>query len=226
MIYLTKVYMVRHCEALGNVMRIFQGITDLDITEIGEKQLKCLEKRFENIELDKIYSSPLIRAYKTALAIKGNRSLEVEVLDGLTELNGGFVEGKPFLETFNAHPEMKDAWFNHPEDFAPEGGEAMRDAYVRSENAFWEIVKNNKSKTVAFATHGGVLRCILCRFMFNDITRLKDAPLLDNTAVCYLEVDDDFNVDLKYYNDSTHLPQDLIPQRSRLTAFMGNEVQK
>ncbi len=207
-------------------MRIFQGITDLDITEIGEKQLKCLEKRFLNIKIDKIYSSPLIRAYKTALAIKGEKNIVVEKFDGIKELNGGFVEGKPFIETFDAYPEMKDAWFNHPQDFAPKGGEPMRHAYERSENAFWEIVKNNKGKTIALASHGGILRCILCRFMFNDINRLIDAPLLENTAVCYLEIDDNFNVDLKYFNDISHLPKDLIPQRSRITAFMGNEVQK
>ena len=111
----------------------------------------------------RIAVTALERAYKTALAIKGNRDLEVVKFNEIKELNGGFVEGKPFIETFNAYPEMKDAWFNHPEDFAPEGGESMRDAYARSENAFWEIVKNNKGKTVAIASHGGVLRCILCR---------------------------------------------------------------
>jgi broad specificity phosphatase PhoE len=51
---MTKIYFVRHCEAEGNVKRIFQGLTDLDISELGAKQLKLLEKRFENIPLDKI----------------------------------------------------------------------------------------------------------------------------------------------------------------------------
>ncbi len=207
-------------------MRIFQGVTDLDITETGEKQLLCLQKRFENVQLDKIYSSPLIRAYKTALAIKGEQNVDIETYNDLVELNGGFVEGKPFMETFNAHPEMKDAWFNHPEDFAPRGGESMRSAYKRSEKAFWDIVKENKNKTVACASHGGILRCILCLLLYNDISRLNDAPLLDNTAVCYFEVDDNLNVDVKYYNDYSHLPEELIPQKNRLSAFMGNEVSK
>ena len=75
--------MVRHCEAEGNVKRIFQGISDLDITELGAKQLKYLEKRFENIPLDKIYSSPLIRTQKTAAAVKGTKDIEIEINDGL-----------------------------------------------------------------------------------------------------------------------------------------------
>ena len=55
MIKLTKIYFVRHCEAEGNVRRIFQGTTDLDITDLGTKQLEYIKKRFENIKFD--YSS-------------------------------------------------------------------------------------------------------------------------------------------------------------------------
>ena len=63
---MTSIYIVRHCEALGNVMRIFQGLTDLDISENGAKQLEYLKERFSGIQLDKVYSSPLIRTRKTA----------------------------------------------------------------------------------------------------------------------------------------------------------------
>ena len=40
---MTKIYIVRHCEAIGNVKRIFQGSTDLDISETGAKQLEYLK---------------------------------------------------------------------------------------------------------------------------------------------------------------------------------------
>lgn len=207
-------------------MRIFQGVTDTDITEIGQKQLNFLKKRFEDIHLDKIYSSPLIRTQKTAEAIKGKRNLDIEIMPEIIEINGGFFEGKPFKETFDAYPEMKDAWFNHPEDFAPDGGEKMRDAYERISNAFFKIVNDNKGKTVACATHGGIMRCLLCRLIYNDITKLKDTTWLDNTAVCYFEVDDGLNVSVKLINDYSHLPENLLSQKSRLSSFMQNEVTK
>ena len=59
---MTKIYFVRHCEALGNVMRIFQGSSDLDITEDGAKQLEYLEKRFQN--LAQRYKKKMIYARK------------------------------------------------------------------------------------------------------------------------------------------------------------------
>ena len=62
MINLTKIYFVRHCEATGNLNRTFQGSTNTDITDLGAKQLEKLSERFKEISLDKIYSSPLLRA--------------------------------------------------------------------------------------------------------------------------------------------------------------------
>ncbi len=213
--------MVRHCEAEGNVKRIFQGISDLDITELGAKQLKYLEKRFENIPLDKIYSSPLIRTQKTAAAVKGTKDIEIEINDGLIELNGGIVEGKPFKETFDSMPDLLDAWLNHPQDFHPEGGEYMSDAYERIWNTVLNIAKENKGKNIACTSHGGVIRCLNCRLLLGNIKELKNMAWSDNTAITLIEFDDNFKPNVVFANVTSHLPDDLILQKSRLSSFMG-----
>ena len=220
---MTEIYMVRHCEAMGNVKRLFQGTSDFDISETGEKQLEYLKNRFKDIKLDKVYTSPLIRARKTALAVIGDRSLEPIDEKGLIELDGGIVEGKPFKETFNSIPGLADAWDNHPEDFAPEGGEKMRDAYERIWNTVKKIAAENKGKAVACTTHGGVTRCLLCRLLKGDITKLKEMPWSENTAVTLIRFDDNLNPEVVFYNDTSHLPEGLIPKRSRLSSFMGKK---
>ena len=70
-------YLVRHCESLGNRENIFQGQLDLDISATGEKQLALLALRFRNIPIDAVYSSPLKRAYKTAEAVDLYHSLPI-----------------------------------------------------------------------------------------------------------------------------------------------------
>ncbi len=207
---LTKIYFVRHCEATGNLNRTFQGSSNTDITELGERQLVKLRERFNEIPLDKIYTSPLKRAQKTAIAIKGNRDIEIEVLDGIVELNGGIIEGKPVNVSFEKHPEYKDAWFNHPEDFAPENGEPMRDAYNRIEKAFWDLVEKHKGQTIACASHGGIIRCLECCILYNDITKLKELPFFGNTAIGLFEIDDNNNVTIKFTNDYSHLTPELF----------------
>lgn len=213
---MTKIYMVRHCEALGNVMRIFQGSTDLDISELGAKQLEFLKKRFENIKLDRVLSSPLLRARKTALAVIGDKSLELEINNNLIELHGGIVEGRTFQEAFNENPELLDAWNNHPEDFAPKNGEKMRDAYERIWNTIIDIAKENKDKTIALSTHGGVTRCLNCRLLYNDIKELKNTPWAENTAVSLIEFDDSLKPNVVFYNDVSHLPEEFVNKKSRI----------
>ena len=206
-------------------MRIFQGSTDLDISPIGAKQLEYLKKRFENIHIDKIYSSPLICAQKTAEAIKGNKDVEIVLLKELAELHGGVVEGRKFAEAFATIEGLADAWDNHPQDFAPPEGESMRHAYERIWDAIQYIVKNNKNKTIACSSHGGLTRCLTCRLMKNDINELKNIPWSDNTAVMLFEIDDNMNISLKYCNDVSHLPKELVPDtRSRLSTSYTEET--
>lgn len=217
---MTKIYMVRHCEALGNIQHIFQGRIDLDITDLGAKQLKHLKKRFNDIKLDKVLSSPLIRTQKTAKAIIGDKNLPLEIYEGLIEINGGFLEGKPFSETFGVMPDLLDTWVNHPQDFAPEGGDKMTDSYERIWNAVKEIAKENKDKTVACATHGGVLRCLNCRLLKGDIKHLANIDWAGNTAVSLIEFDDELNPNLLFYNDTSHLPEELQNKKSKISSFL------
>ena len=221
---MTEIYMVRHCEAMGNVKRLFQGSSDFDISETGAKQLEYLKNRFKDISLDKVYTSPLIRARKTALAVIGDRDLKPIDEKGLIELDGGIVEGKPFIETFNSIPGLADTWDNHPQDFAPEGGEKMRDAYERIWNTVKKIAAENTGKTVACTTHGGVTRCLLCRLLKGDITKLSEMPWSENTAVTLIRSDDNLNPEVVFYNNTAHLPEELIPKRSRLSSFMGGNT--
>lgn len=213
---MTDVYIVRHCEAQGNHKRLFQGSTDCDITELGRRQLEYLSKRFKDTNIDIIYTSPLIRAKKTAEAIRAGRDIKILPLEDLTEVNGGILEGKPFLEMFKNMPELGIVWNDSPQDFAPEGGEPMRDAYDRIWTAVLKIAKDNKDKTVAVATHGGVTRCLNSRLLYGTIDELKNVPWCENTAVSLVRFDDDFNAELLYMNDHTHVPDELLPKRSRM----------
>ena len=79
---MTRIYMVRHCEAMGNVKRLFQGSSDFDISELGAIQLEFLSKRFQNTPIDRIYSSPLKRAVKTAEAIAKNKAYPLKPSTG------------------------------------------------------------------------------------------------------------------------------------------------
>ena len=209
-IILTKIYIVRHCEAIGNVQKLFQGVSDFDITEFGAEQLKFLENRFEDTQLDAVYSSPLIRTQKTAKAVVGKKNLSVKTEKGLIEINGGVIEGKPFLDSCKKYPDLADAWANHPQDFAPIDGDTMQGVYERIWNTIKNIAEQNKEKTVACVAHGGVIRCLMCKILHNDINQLKSVTIGGNTAVSLIEFDDTLEPTVKFMNDVSHLPDYVL----------------
>ncbi len=215
-IYVTRIYIVRHCETDGNVKKIFQGHTDNDINKLGEKQLLALCQRFKNVALDKIFTSPLIRTQKTAQAIKGQKNIPLITCNGLIELNGGVYEGKTYEEIGSLYPEFKVIWQSEPWRFAPETGESMTHAYDRIWKTVLQLARENDGQTIALATHGGVLRCLLCKLIKNDIKKLPDVPFGINTAVSLLEFDDNMNPHLIYYNDASHLPEVLRNKNAKV----------
>ena len=56
---MTRIYLIRHAEAEGNLYRIAQGHTDGRLTKRGWEQVKALEHRFESIHVDAVYASDL-----------------------------------------------------------------------------------------------------------------------------------------------------------------------
>ncbi len=221
---MTNIYVVRHCEAMGNAKRVFQGMSDFDISDMGSKQLTCLSERFRNLPLDCVYTSPLLRAKKTALAIIGNRDIESIVDIGLREIDVGILEGKPISESFARHPALAEAWTNHPQDFAPQKGEPMREAYDRIWNTVCTIAVQNPGKTVACASHGGVIRCLTCRLLYGDIAFLKNTPWSENTSVMLLQFHDHQKLPrIVFSEDVSHLPNELLPKRSRILNLVGEK---
>ena len=72
---MTKIYLVRHAEAEGNLYRLVQGHFDGLVTKLGYDQIRALRRRFENIPIDAVYSSDLFRARTTARAVSEPRNL-------------------------------------------------------------------------------------------------------------------------------------------------------
>ncbi len=213
---MVTLYVVRHCEAAGNHKRVFQGSSDCDITELGSVQLVFLSERFKDIKIDKVYSSPLTRAKKTAHAIADPKNLPVTVKDELTEICGGIIEGMSFDEIFERYNSLEYTWEHEPHNFAPEKGEAMRSVYERIWGAVREIIEENDGKTVVIASHGAAIRNLICRVTEGDIERLKFVPWSENTAVSKLVFDEDMKCKVEFMNDSSHVPPEYMPKRSRI----------
>ena len=89
---MTKIYLVRHAAAEGNLFRVAHGQYNSTITHRGYHQLAHLQKRFEGVHLDAVYGSDLLRAHTTASALYAPRTLEFRPMPLLREVCMGVWE--------------------------------------------------------------------------------------------------------------------------------------
>ena len=210
----TYVYFVRHAEAQGNVEEFFQGKTDCEVSEKGRKQLANLAERFKDISFDRLYSSPLKRAYETAEAVNRYHGYEIITNDGLVEINAGVFEGVKWSELPVLYPHEYDLWVNDLEHFEVKDGESMVTVYDRITKCVTEIISQNIGKTIVIVSHGCALRNYLTYAEWGNIHKLGDAGWLDNTAVSLLKYNDDLVPEIIFKNDTSHLPPELSTLRT------------
>lgn len=202
---MTTVYLVRHCESLSNEMKVAAGHTDFDISERGARQLQYLAERFKDVTLDVIYSSPLQRAYKTALAINKYPQVAVVKDERFIEKFIGELEGKPLI---SLDPETQEQRRLAPHLFCPKGGETPIAAGERGFRALLDVVAQNPGKSIAISAHGGLLQAMFCLLRKLPWERMLEVKNLDNTCVNLLHFHEDGTWEIVYENDTSHLPAD------------------
>ena len=63
----------------------------------------------------------------------------------------------------------------------------------------------------------------MCRLLNGDITKLASTPWSENTAVSLIRFDGDLKPAVVFYNDVSHLPEEMRHLKSRLSEFMGGK---
>ena len=206
---MTKIYLIRHGEAEGNLYRIWQGSTDGKITPRGALQLEALAKRFQDVPLDALYSSDRVRAMDTALALKrGHEELELQTSPDLREIDVGPWEGVAFANTVRSAPREMECFNNDPDRFFLEGAETFSQVLARMKRILLQIAGDYPDGTVAVASHGMAIRTILAWIQKIPSAEMRSYRHGDNTSVSLVTVEDgEFSV--VYTHDNSHLEGDL-----------------
>lgn len=203
---MTRIYLVRHAEAEGNLYRLVQGHFDGVITKRGYAQIAALRRRFAGEHVDAVYSSDLFRARTTARAISEPRGLEIQLRRELREMHLGWWEGRTWQEVGAKEPQQLHNFHLDLSQLQIEGGESAAAVRERIMAELLRIGAENEGKTVAVISHGAAVRILLGTLRGMELHEIDQSVLGDNTAVSLLEYENGTLREI-YGNDNSHLTE-------------------
>ena len=148
------IYIIRHGQTDWNVEGRYAGRIDIPLNGKGIEQANIIKKKLKYIKFDKVFSSPLIRAYETAKIICDNDIIKD---DRLIERSNGDLEGKLKTEIED------DIDFNNPDE-NKYNIESIIEFRKRIKSFFDELTRSYKNKNILIITHAGVGIYARCYF--------------------------------------------------------------
>ncbi len=137
-------YFIRHGETDWNRDAIIMGHTDIPLNTTGVQQAYHAQKFFKGLSFDRIYTSPLKRAYRTAEILGESLQNSLVISDGLTERGWGEHQG-------SAHASLSSL----KDSELPNGAETLDEFKMRVFTAMQEILTASELPPLIVA-HGGV----------------------------------------------------------------------
>jgi broad specificity phosphatase PhoE len=146
------IYLVRHGDTEWSPTRRLAGRADIPLTAIGEANAAKLEPVLAKLAFDRVYTSPLSRARRTA-ELAGFAHAIVD--DRLIEMNFGDYEGRNVADIRVTHP-----GFAYLKDKCP-NGESADDLGRRIDP--W--LAEQREGTVLVFAHSVILRVLTARYL-------------------------------------------------------------
>jgi probable phosphoglycerate mutase len=187
-----KIYLVRHGETGWNRIHKLQGQSDIELNDVGRELAEVTAEGLKDIDFGLIYSSPLNRAYETALILRRDRQQEILTDKRLLEINFGEGEGGPIprRDEVTSNP-IYNFEFDMDNYIPPKGGETFEEIFERTAE-FWDeeiMPLEGKYENILIVGHGCMNRTILNRILNRPLAEFWKIKL-DNCAVSVIEVKD------------------------------------
>ena len=198
-----RIIFVRHGQTSWNLQGKIQGQKNIPLDNLGMVQAKLLCSRLKEEEIDIIFSSPLARAFSTAIPLSNSHKIGLITTNLLSERNFGVLEGfKPKDINVNLKKKIILEKTKNPA-FRPNKGESLNDLQKRILDFFQFLDCLSNSLSVLCVTHGGILELIYRKAMNKPLNTPRNW-IIPNTAINVFEYSYNHLL-LKSWADTSHL---------------------
>lgn len=162
-----NIYLTRHGQDEDNAKKILNGRRDTPLTTQGIRQAKKLSQKIKEIGIcfEKVYTSPLQRAYKTAEIIAKEIGCDKpEKIEDLIERDFGIMTGKSLnqINEFCSSDILKTETINY--FLSPEKGETFPQIIERAKKILKYLDKKHKNTNILLVTHGDLGKMLYCSY--------------------------------------------------------------
>ena len=192
-------YVARHGETAWTITGQHTGLTDLALTERGERNARRLGDRLRGVTFAKVFTSPLQRASRTCeLAGFGNVA---EVDPDLVEWNYGEYEGRRAAEIRAERPDWELFRDGGP------GGETPRQIGTRADRVI-ERTRAVRGDVLLF-TSGHFIRVLACRWLGVEPSVSSRFFMLSTASLSALGYERDVSRPvIRLWNETRHVERD------------------
>jgi probable phosphoglycerate mutase len=181
-----RLLLIRHAQTIDNVRgALGTVIPGPPLTELGVQQAAAVPAALAESPIDAIYVSTMLRTQLTAAPLGGARGIDVEVIDGIHEIDAGTLEGRSDEESGRAYLGTIFSWWVDTDARIP-GGENGTEFFDRFDAAIERIAAEHDG-TVAVVSHGAAIRTWTARSSANIDADFSRTHQLDNTAIVVME---------------------------------------
>ncbi|MDP9980726.1 putative phosphoglycerate mutase [Pseudarthrobacter oxydans] len=200
-----RLLLIRHGQTPGNVLgQLDTAHPGPGLTELGERQAAALARSLANEQIDLLFASTLIRTQITAAPLSAVRGLEIEVLEGLREIEAGSLEKLTDKKSHLRYLGTVFGWAAGELHRRMPAGPSGHDFFERYDASITRIAAaaDGDTSTVAVVSHGAAIRVWAGLRAGNVEAGFAARHGLANTGIVALEGDPDAGWRLIHWDDS------------------------
>ena len=196
-----RLLIIRHGESEADILDVHEGRADFNLTEKGHAQAQAMADYLkEYCPINKIYASPLKRAFQTATHLSEAIGVPVITDENLMEFNNGLIAGLSWKEADEKYPFVPDL----PVHASVYEQESKLEFRYRAEYVLSKIIaENDEDSTVAIVSHGGMINQLYQAFLKLPVSS-RMAFVTGDTGIHEWLIKGEERYVLKA-NDTTHL---------------------
>lgn len=197
-----NIYLMRH----GQKQNDSENYEKSELSEKGFQQANLLGKRLKKYNIQRIYSSDMVRAVQTSEEINKYLNVDIILNHELREIDMGKYAEEDWKYIENNFPDFAKKFLGHLSDVAYPNGECGEDVWKRSKRVINEII-NSGLENVAVVAHGGIIRVLISGFLgLHQERRFFFGSPLENCSITLVKYDNKSkNFYIHYFNDYSHL---------------------